>query len=141
MRDGTSVNVVAKEAPSNKKNREPNTLYAGPEGLLQMDLRVYLPDVARDATGDAGLPADEGLLADGARLTTEEVLEQWNRPLTEGIKAGMTLEQWNELKSAPDNDPALKSVSAPAREAPVMERFFNSKYINEETFEVKGVKK
>ena len=35
----------AKEAPERTEDREPNTLYTGQQGLLQMCYRVYLPDV------------------------------------------------------------------------------------------------
>ena len=123
-----SVHIVAADAPASDEDRKPNTLYAGTQGLLQMCIRVYLPDVDRDATGDAGLPDYEGLSADGTRLSAEEVREKWNQPMSEGIKSGMTLEQWTDLKSAPDNDPEMKPESIPARQPPVMERFFNSKY-------------
>ena len=123
-----TVRIVAAEPPARREDRKPNTLYGGSQGLLQMCLRTYLPDVKRDATGDAGLPECEGMLADGTRLSADAVLEKWNQPMSEGTKAGMTLEQWTKLKNAPDNDPELAPESIPARRPPVMERFFNSKY-------------
>jgi hypothetical protein len=123
-----TIRIVAEDTPVRKEDREPNTLYAGTEGLLQMCYRVYLPDVNRDASGDVGLPDYEGLAADGSWLSAEEVRDHWNQPMSAGIKAGMTLDQWTGLKNAPDNDPALKPESIPARRPPVMERFFNSKY-------------
>jgi hypothetical protein len=123
-----TIRVVAKDAPADDKDREPNTLYAGTQGLLQMCLRVYLPDIGRDATGDVGLPGYEGIAANGTPLPAEEVLAQWNQPMSEGIKSGMTLDQWKQLREAPDNDPAMKPESIPSREPPVLERFFNSKY-------------
>ncbi len=123
-----TIRIVAKNAPAHDKDREPNTLYAGTQGQLQMLLRVYLPDAGRDATGDAGLPGYEGIAADGTRLSAEEVRTHWNQPMSEGIKSGMTVDQWKQLRDAPDNDPAMTPESIPARTPPVMERFFNSKY-------------
>jgi hypothetical protein len=123
-----TIRIVASDAPANKADRVPNTLYAGTQGSLQMCLRAYLPDVNRDATGDVGLPHCEGVAPDGTRLSADEVQEQWNQPMSAGIKSGMTLEQWTQLKNAPDNDPAFHSESIPARNPPVMERFLNSRY-------------
>ena len=123
-----TINIVAKDPPAKAEDREPNTLYAGTPDALQMCLRVYLPDLGRDATGDVGLPGYEGVAADGTRLSAEEVRKQWNDPMSEGIKSGMTVEQWKKLRDAPDNDQAMPPESIPAREPPVMERFFNSKY-------------
>lgn len=123
-----TLRIVAKDAPARREDREPNAIYAGAQGLLQMCLRVYLPDPGRDATGDVGLPRYEGLAADGTPLSPEQVLAQWNQPLSAGLAAGMTLQQWKALRDAPDNDPGLDPASIPARNPPVMERFFNSKY-------------
>jgi hypothetical protein len=127
QRDYT-VHIVGQEIPARSEDREPDTLYAGTQGLLQMVYRVYLPDVGRDGSGDVGLPKYEAELADGSRLSGDEVRKQLNRPMSQGIKSGMTLEQWRALCSAPDNDPELKPESAPARNPPVMERFFNNAY-------------
>ena len=123
-----TVRILGEEAPEREEDRKPNTLYAGTQGLLQMAYRVYLPDVGRDGSGDIGLPRYEAVLTDGSRLSAVEVREQLNRPMSEGIKSGMTVEQWRALCNAPDNDPELKPESAPARNPPVMERFFNSEY-------------
>ena len=68
------------------------------------------------------------LFRSGTSLSAEDVIQQWNQPMSAGIKSGMTLEQWKRLRDAPDNDPALKPEAIPARQPPVMERFFNSKY-------------
>lgn len=108
--------------------REPNTLYAGAEGQIQMCLRFYLPDLGRDATGDVGLPDYEGVAAEGVPMSAADVRQHWNQPMSEGIASGMTLEQWLALRDAPDNDPALDSASIPARNPPVMERFLNNDY-------------
>lgn len=123
-----TIRVVAKESPERAEDREPNTLYAGKQGVLQMCYRVYLPDVGCDGSGNVGLPRYEAELSDGTRLSPEEVREQLNDPMSAGIKSGMTLEQWKALCNAPDNDPDLKPESIPARNPPVTERFFNTKY-------------
>ena len=126
MRDYT-LRIVAEDAPARKEDREPNTLYAGRAGRLQMVYRVYLPDVKRDGSGDVGLPRYEVELGDGTTLSAEEVRDRLNRPLAE-IPAGFTLEQWQALKNAPDNDPELKPETTPARDPCVIERYFSNEY-------------
>lgn len=127
QRDYT-VYILGKEAPTRSEDREPNTLYAGTQGLLQIAYRVYLPDVGMDGSGGVGLPAYDAELADGTTLSPAEVKAQLNRPMSEGIKSGMSVEQWRALCNAPDNDPELKPESTPARNPPVVERFFNNEY-------------
>jgi hypothetical protein len=39
----------------------------------------------------------------------------------------MKLEQWRGLCNAPDNDPELRPETTPARNPPVLERYFNNK--------------
>ncbi len=132
-----TVHIVGEEAPERKEDRKPNTLYAGTQGLLQMAYRVYLPDVGRDGSGDAGLPTYEaelphthklGDLLKKHRLDAKDVKEHLNRPMSEGIKSGMTVEDWLKLVNAPDNDPELKPESIPARNPPAVERYVNNAY-------------
>jgi len=132
-----TVRIVGEEAPERREDRTPNTLYAGTQGLLQMAYRVYLPDVGRDGSGDVGLPTYEAELPHTHKLhdllkkhklSAEDVREHLNRPMSEGIKSGMTLEQWRALCNAPDNDPELTPQTAPARNPPAVERYFNNKY-------------
>jgi hypothetical protein len=40
----------------------------------------------------------------------------------------MSVEQWEALVNAPDNDPGFKPGTAPARNPPVIERYFNNQY-------------
>jgi hypothetical protein len=122
-----TVRIVAEEAPEHEEDRKPNTLYAGDDGDFQMVYRVYLPDVNCDGSGDVGLPKYEVELADGTTLSADEVRKQLNRPMSE-VASGMTLEQWQELKDAPDNDPALKPETTPARDPAVVERYFSNEY-------------
>ncbi len=132
-----TVHIVGEEAPARKEDRKPNTLYAGTQGLLQMAYRVYLPDVGCDGSGGVGLPTYDAELPrehklrdllKKHKLSREEVLEHLNRPMSQGIQAGMTVEDWRKLVGAPDNDPELKPESAPARNPPVVERYVNNAY-------------
>jgi hypothetical protein len=123
-----TVYIVGEDAPARKQDRKPNTLYAGKQGLLQMAYRVYLPDVNRDGSGDVGLPRYEAQLADGTKLSADGVREKLNRPLSAGLPSGMTVAQWKALCNAPDNDPELKPQTTPARNPPVVERYFNNAY-------------
>jgi len=123
-----AVHFLAEEAPEQKEDRKPNTLYTGTKGLVQICYRVYVPDINLDGSGGVGLPTYEAELADGTRLSAEEVKEKLNRPLSEGLKSGMTVEQWRKLCNAPDNDPGLDPASIPARNPPVVERYFNNEY-------------
>jgi hypothetical protein len=132
-----TLRIVAEEIPARKEDRKPNTLYAGREGDFQMVYRVYLPDVGRDGSGDVGLPKYEAELPHEHKLrdllkkhklTAEEVQEHLNKPLTEGVPSGMTTEDWLKLVNAPDNDPALKPESTPARNPPEVERYFNNQF-------------
>jgi hypothetical protein len=48
--------------------------------------------------------------------------------MTGGVPAGMTPQQWRDLMNAPDNDPELEPETTPARNPPVVERYFNNLY-------------
>ena len=133
----TRSTFVAEEIPKRKEDRKPNTLYTGSQGLVQMCYRVYLPDINRDGSAGVGLPTYEAKLPREHKLSdllkkhtlnADEVKEHLNRPMSQGIAAGMTVEQWKKLRDAPDNDPALPPESIPARNPPVVERYFNNKY-------------
>ncbi len=70
-----TVTLVAQDPP---KERKPNTLYVGTdEAVLEMVLRIYLPNQGMDGAGwgpgdypfsERGLPSYEGTLADGTKL-------------------------------------------------------------------------
>jgi hypothetical protein len=132
-----TVRIVAEDAPADRLRRAPNTLYAGRAGgEVQAVLRIYLPDKGYDGggwlpagapSGGRGLPAYEATLADGARLSPAEVVRRLARPAG-GTKAAFTVEQWDTLVHAPDNDPALDPATAPARNPSHWEKFFNYAY-------------
>jgi hypothetical protein len=123
-----AVRIVAQDAPARPKDRKPNTMYAGKAGEMQMVYRIYLPDAGRDGSGDVGLPEYEVKLANGKRLSAEQVRKKLNRPLSKGIPPGMSVEKWRALCNGPDSDPALKPETTPARPQPVVERYFSNEY-------------
>ena len=123
-----TLRISSVDAPADSADREPNTMYAGTEGQIQVVYRVYLPDASYLGDAGVGLPTYAATLADGTELSAEEVREQFNRPLLQGVDPGMPVEQWRALCSAPDNDPELKPETTPARNPPLLERYFNNKW-------------
>lgn len=132
-----TLRVVAEEVPEDPAQRQPNTLYAGHQGLLQMCYRCYLPDIGRDGSGDVGLPSYGVELPSDCELakklhkqilSAEEVQEYISRPMSDGIKAGMTIEAWRALTDAQDNDPEMSPATIPARNPPEFERYYNNAY-------------
>lgn len=123
-----TLRIANVDAPPAPTDREPNTLYAGTAAQIQVVYRVYQPD--QGYLGDAGaeLPSYIATLADGTELSTEEIRKQFNRPLLQGLAPGMPVEHWRALCGASDNDPALKTETTPARNPPVLERYFNNTY-------------
>jgi hypothetical protein len=73
------------------------------------------------------MPTYEGVLADGTKLSQQEVIEQFGRPMDAPVQP-VTAEQWSQLVHAKTNDPALDPASAPARENPRWEKYWNFKY-------------
>ena len=123
-----TLTIASKDAPEDDSDREPNTMYAGTEGQIQVVYRVYLPDAGRLGDAGVGLPTYTATLADGTELGAEEVRDRFNRPLLEGVAPGMPVEQWRALCKAPDNDPELEPDSTPARNPPLLERYFNNNW-------------
>ncbi|MDF0673615.1 MAG: hypothetical protein P0120_04635 [Nitrospira sp.] len=120
-----TIQVLAKEPPKDLANRAKNTLYVGGEGTdIQGLIRIYLPDQNRDGTGwgppnssfgGKGFPTYEGKLADGTKLPAEQIVKQWAKPIVGETQKPMTLEQWEQLVNAKDNDPKLTPQTVPAR--------------------------
>ena len=123
-----TLRIVTSDAPADPADREPNTLYAGVGYQIQVVYRVYQPDQRYLGDAGVGLPSYTATLADGTELSAEEVREQFNRPLLQGVAPGMPVEQWRALCNAPDNDPELKPETTPARNPPLLERYFNNAY-------------
>jgi hypothetical protein len=132
-----TLHILAEEAPTNAADRPKNTVYAGrDEKEVQAGFRIYVSDKGYDGAGwgPANKPsADgpgvtyEGKLADGTRLSGEEVVKQWGRPMG-SAPPPLTVDQWYKLVDAKDNDPALTPTTAPARSDAQFELFWGMKY-------------
>jgi hypothetical protein len=123
-----TLRIATVEKPADPADREPNTLYAGVGNRIQVVYRVYQPDQGYLGDAGAGLPFYTATLADGTELSADEVKKQFNRPLLQGVAPGMPVERWRALCNAPDNDPELRPETTPARNPPLLERYFNNAY-------------
>ncbi len=133
-----TLRVLAKDAPSDPSRREQNALYVGADGAeLEGVIRIYLADRGSDGTGwgpdsqparESGMVTYEGTLADGTRLSQDEVIAQFARPFGGATKQPISAEQWDHLVHAKDNDPALDPATAPARAKPEWQKYWNFRY-------------
>ena len=131
------LHIVGRDAPSDPKRREPNTLYAGSNGGEIMFVnREYLSDQGSDGTGwgsadtpatGPGMPTYTATLADGTKLSAAEVVKQLVRPMP-APKPPVAAAQWEMLLHAKDNDPALQPATTPARKEPRWEKYWNIQY-------------
>ncbi|MGY6276069.1 DUF1254 domain-containing protein [Methylomonas sp. MgM2] len=132
------LHIIAANPPADSKRRAKNTLYAGKDGgELQFVNRIYLADQGWDGAGwgpadtswpGRGLPTYTGKLANGKKLSAEEVVKRFGRPIEGATKQPITAEQWHELTQAKNNDPSLDPATAPARKEPKWEKYWNIKY-------------
>jgi len=123
-----TLRILATAPPVDPKDREKNTLYAGKDGAeLEAVIRIYLSDQGSDGTGwgpasmpfgKRELPTYEAALHGGTKLTAAQVVEQFARQITGATKQPVTVEQWEQLLHAKDNDPTLDPATAPARKEP-----------------------
>ncbi len=133
-----NIRVLAEEPPKEASERAQNTLYVGRGGNdIEGVIRIYLPDQDRDGTGwgpadspfaGRGLPAYEGTLADGTKLSAEQVVAQFAKPIEGETAQPLTADQWVQLVRAKDNDPALTPQTTPARNPPRWEKFWTIQY-------------
>ena len=133
-----TLRILAIDAPTDPKGRDKNTLYVGKgDAVLQGVLRIYLSDRGWDGAGwgpdsspfvGRGLPSYEGALADGTRLSSEEVVDRFAQPMEGNTQPPLTIDQWVELVHAKDNDLALDPATAPARKEPKWEKFWTLAY-------------
>jgi hypothetical protein len=119
-----TIHVLAQDAPENRSDHPKNTVYVGRDAkLLTGGFRIYVSDKGYDGTGWG--PADsallegagitcEGQFADGTKLSAEEVVKQWGRPMG-FAPPPITADAWYKLVNSKDNDPSLNPASAPAR--------------------------
>lgn len=119
--------------PPDPADREPNTLYLGPEFPIAqlrhaMGMRVYLPDMDTDAVGGVPLPTPVLELADGTELRGEDAC-----PMLTGSFAGrvpvfpsLGFDQ-DAYRAARDNR-ALYPNTHPAQNPPVWNRIWSQTY-------------
>lgn len=133
-----TIHILAEEPPSDSLSRAKNTLYVGRGGSdIQAVIRIYLGDQDRDGTGwgpakipfaERGLPSYEGTLADGTKLSMEQVVGRFAKPIEGETEKPMTTDQWVQLVQAKDNDPQMSPQTYPARNPPQWEKFWTIAY-------------
>ncbi len=133
-----TIRILAEDPPKEASQREQNTLYVGREGKdIQAVIRIYLADEGRDGAGwgpasspfgKRGLPTYEATLADGTKLTAEQVVQHFAKPFTGETEKPMTTDQWVQLVQAKDNDPSLDPQTVPAWNPPQWEKFWTIAY-------------
>jgi hypothetical protein len=134
-----TLTVLAVDPPANPADRSKNTVYNitdTDEKEVQAGFRIYVSDKGYDGTGWG--PADtpslegpgvtyEGKLADGTRLSAEEVVTRFGRALG-SAPPPLTVDEWYKLVDSKDNDPQLTPATAPARPDSQFEMFWGLKY-------------
>ncbi|QDT45685.1 hypothetical protein Pan241w_58120 [Gimesia alba] len=133
-----TIHVLAKDPPRDEAQRATNTLYVGRNGIdIESVIRIYLADQDQDGTGwgpndspiaERGLPTYEAKLADGTKLTSEQVRIQFAKPIVGETQKPMNAEQWVQLVEAKDNDPKMTPRNTPARIPPRWEKFWTIAY-------------
>jgi hypothetical protein len=132
-----TLQVVAQDAPADRSKGKKNTLYVGRKGgEVEAVTRIYLADQGYDGAGwgpatspltGTTFPTYEATLADGTKLSARQVVKQLARPI-HATKPSFTVNQWEGLLHARDNDPALHPATAPARKPPRWEKFWTLRY-------------
>ena len=132
-----TAHVVTEDPPANPADRAKNTLYAGrEERTIQIVFRIYVSDEGFDGVGlgtsdsptaPEPLVTYEAKLADGTRLSAEEVVERFGQPLG-SAPPPMGADAWYALINSKNNDPALDPATAPAREHSPWELFWGMRY-------------
>jgi hypothetical protein len=132
-----TVHIVAENAPENRADRAKNTMYAGSEERsIQIVVRIYVTDEGFDGAGlglankpdsFGPLMTYEAKLAEGTRLSAEEVVERFGEPL--GLAPPpVAADRWYSLINSKDKDPRLDPASAPARKDSQWEIFRGMRY-------------
>lgn len=132
-----TLHVLAQDPPANEAERPKNTVYSGrDEKEVQAGFRIYVSDKGYDGAGWG--PADtpslegpgityDGRLADGTRLSAEEVVKRFGRPMG-AAPPPLTVDEWYKLVNSKNNDPQLTPATAPARRDSKFELFWGMKY-------------
>jgi hypothetical protein len=132
-----TAHIVTEDAPANPADRAKNTMYAGrQERSIQIVFRIYVSDEGYDGAGlERGdspsstkpLVRYEATLADGTRLSSEEIVERFAEHI--GFPPPpVPTDKWYALINSKDNDPNLDPASAPARKEAQWEIFRGIKY-------------
>ena len=132
-----TIHVVTDDPPKNRAERAKNTVYSGKEEReIQCVFRIYMSDEGYDGAGwgPASSPSTKGFplicearLADGTKLSGEEVANRFATPLGP-VPRTMDVEAWYALINSKDNDPALDPASAPARRDSRWENYYGTQY-------------
>lgn len=133
-----TICFLAQDAPGDVHERATNTLYVGRNGnTIQCVIRIYLADVDKDGTGwgsangpdtERGLPNYDAELGDGTKLTTEQVVSQFAKPIVGETDKPMTTDQWVNMVQAHVDDPSVTPETTPARNPPRWEKFWTIGY-------------
>lgn len=123
------LDVLPESPPQGE--RAQNTVYAAPrfDGEVTLFYRVYVPDKGLDATGGAGLPVAELLLADGSVLS--------GQPACDALKVNRHLlvsssgSRW-VYKLA--REQPWRAETFPARQRPEWKAFYNAFYFQRCTY-------
>jgi len=139
-----TVHILTEDAPKSRADRARNTVYAGKDAPeIQAVFRIYVSDEGYDGAGIG--PADspssagplfnyEAKIVDGTRLSTDEIVKRFFRPLGYAPPP-MNVDQWYALVNSKKNDPSLSPATAPARRDPQFEGFYGMRYTVAGAFE------
>jgi len=132
-RDGAhrsyAVRVYTQEAPANRADRAPNSLYSGSGATNEVALRVYVPDDPRDLLGGTALPEPELHLASGEIVRGQALCAAINDPDRRMPPPLLTQPQWLGLLAGGAQPPRCTSSTTPAEQQPIWRRGFGAQYL------------
>ncbi len=132
-----TLHLLAEDPPATPADRPKNTVYVGrDEKEIMAGFRIYVTDKGYDGGGWG--PADtpslegpgityEGKLAEGTKLSAEEIVKRFGRPMG-SAPPPLTADQWFKLVNSKENDPRLSPATAPARRDGQFELFWGMRY-------------
>lgn len=120
-----TLHVVAADQPANVADRGRNTVYIGKDGKTVMaGFRIYVSDRGYDGSGwgPADTPSTSGpgftyeaSLADGSRLSQQEVTQRFAKPMG-SAPPPISADVWYKLVDNKANAPCMTPATAPACE-------------------------
>jgi hypothetical protein len=118
-----TLHVVAADEPADAKDRARNTVYIGKDGrTIIAGFRIYVSDRGYDGAGwgPADTPSTDGpaityeaRLADGSRLSQEEVGKRFGKPMG-SAPPPIGVDEWYKLVDNKNNAPCMTPATAPA---------------------------